>query len=149
VRDLKLLFSELIRYETELWNAIDARLRAEHDLPLSRFEPMQVIAEHDGCRIYDIVEALSITTGGASKIVDAIEASGYSRRRPNPNDRRSSVIELTPAGRRVLARATKTFEAELEQRIGAALPARSLQQFGVTLAKLRDVAQDKRDSAVA
>ena len=42
--DLKALFSELIRFETELWNAVDARLRADYDLPLSRFEPMQVIA---------------------------------------------------------------------------------------------------------
>ena len=39
--DLMALFSELIRFETELRNAIDARLRADYDLPLSRFEPMQ------------------------------------------------------------------------------------------------------------
>ncbi len=149
MRDLKLLFSELIRYETELWNAIDARLRAQHDLPLSRFEPMQVIAERDDCRVYDIAEALSLTTGGTSKIVDAIEASGYCRRRPNPSDRRSSVIELTPAGRRLLASATKTFEVELEARLGAALPERSLQQFGVTLAKLRAAARDKARGAAA
>jgi MarR family transcriptional regulator, organic hydroperoxide resistance regulator len=149
VRDLKLLFSELIRYETELWNAVDARLRAAHDLPLSRFEPMQVIAKRDRCRVYDIAEALSLTTGGTSKIVDAIEASGYCRRRPNPSDRRSSVIELTPAGRRLLTRATKTFEAELESRLGAALPARSLQQFGVTLATLRASAQDRARDAAA
>lgn len=36
VRDLKLLFSELIRYETELWNAIDARqTRSTGMTPLS------------------------------------------------------------------------------------------------------------------
>jgi MarR family transcriptional regulator, organic hydroperoxide resistance regulator len=149
VRDVKLLFSELIRYETELWNAVDVRLRAEHDLPLSRFEPMQVIGERDECRVYDIAGALSLTTGGTSKIVDALEASGYCRRRPNPSDRRSSVIELTSAGRRVLARATKTFESELEDRLGAALPGRSLQEFGATLARLRLAARHKTDGAAA
>src|ERR1700746_2656985 len=40
--DLLDLFHQLIRFETELWNAVDARLRAELSLPLSRFEPMQV-----------------------------------------------------------------------------------------------------------
>ena len=47
--DLKQLFNELVRFETELWNAIDARLQAEHGLPLSRFEPMQVIASCANC----------------------------------------------------------------------------------------------------
>ncbi len=131
------LFDELIRYETELWNAIDLRLREEDALPLSRFEPMQVIARHERCRVYDIAAALSITTGGTSKLVDSLEASGYCRRRPNPDDRRSSLIELTPAGQRMLAKATETFVRELEARIGSALPARSLEQFAALLAKLR------------
>ena len=80
--DLKALFSELIRFETELWNAVDARLRADYDLPLSRFEPMQVIARHGTCRVNDIAEELAITVGGTSKLVDRIEASGHCRRRP-------------------------------------------------------------------
>ena len=36
-------FNELIRFETELWDAVDKRLREVHDLPLTWFEPMQVI----------------------------------------------------------------------------------------------------------
>jgi DNA-binding MarR family transcriptional regulator len=132
--DLKQLFSDLIRFETELWNAVDARLRAEHDLPLHRFEPMQIIANTPDCRVYDIAGALSLTTGGVSKIIDAIEASGYCKRRPNPGDRRSSIIELTPAGKRLLAKATKTFDAELEERLGSALSDRALKELGTTLA---------------
>ena len=37
--DLLDLFHQLVRLETELWNAVDARLRVEFDLQLSRFEP--------------------------------------------------------------------------------------------------------------
>jgi MarR family transcriptional regulator, organic hydroperoxide resistance regulator len=136
--DLKLLFSELVRFETEIWNAIDARLRAQHGLPLSRFEPMQVIGSRANCRVHDVAAALSLTTGGTSKIVDAIEAAGYCRRRRNPDDRRSSIVELTPAGRRLLAKATKTFDAELETRLGSVLPDRSLQQLTSYLVKLRE-----------
>jgi MarR family transcriptional regulator, organic hydroperoxide resistance regulator len=141
--DLKQLFSDLIRFETELWNAVDARLRAEHDLPLHRFEPMQIIANTPACRVYDIAGALSLTTGGVSKIIDAIEASGYCKRRPNPGDRRSSIIELTPAGKRLLAKATKTFDAELEERLGSALSDRALKELGTTLAGLRRAGVEK------
>ena len=141
VSDLQRLFSELVRLETELWNAVDARLRAEYALPLSWFEPMQIIARQHSCRVYDIAHALAITVGGTSKLVDRIEASGYCCRRPNPDDRRSSIIELTPAGRRLLADATAAFEAELEIRIGSALSAHELGQFGSDLTRLRSAGQ--------
>lgn len=131
------IFSELIRFETELWNAVDARLRTEHHLPLSRFEPMQVIDRRRSCRVQDIAEELAITVGGASKLVDRIEAAGLCRRRPNPDDRRSSIVELTPAGQRTLAEVTATFEAELQQRIGAVAGTRDLDRFHATLSELR------------
>ena len=146
--DLKQLFSDLIRFETELWNAIDARLRAEHDLPLHKFEPMQIIAGRPNCRVYDIAGALSLTTGGVSKLVDSIEAPGYCTRRPNPDDRRSSIIELTPAGKKVLARATKTFERELELRLRSSVPAQTLAQFSSSLRALR-AASASADETVA
>ena len=144
MRDLKTLFNELVRFETQTWNAIDARLRAEHGLPLGRFELMRVIASQADCRVYDVSAALSLTTGGASKLVDAIEAGGFCRRRPNPGDRRSSIIELTPSGKRLLAKATKTFEDELEKRIGSVLSDRNLQQLTSSLVKLRQGDPSKR-----
>jgi DNA-binding MarR family transcriptional regulator len=135
--DLKTLFHELIRFETELWNAVDARLRSGHDLPLTWFEPMQVMARYPVCRVYDIAGELSITPGGTSKLVDRIEAAGLCRRTANPADRRSHLIELTPAGKRLLARATRTFEDELQARLGSVVTGRALDQFAATLAQLR------------
>jgi DNA-binding MarR family transcriptional regulator len=134
---LAALFHELVRFEIELWNAVDARLRADCDLLLSRFEPMQVMSRRTPCRVQEIAEELSITVGGASKLVDRIEAAGHCRRRPNPDDKRSSLIELTPADRRLLAAATASFEDELRNRLGGAIPATSLQQFSTTLTTLR------------
>lgn len=149
MEDLKQLFSDLIRFETELWNAIDARLRAEHDLPLHKFEPMQIIAGRPDCRVYDIAGALSLTTGGVSKLVDAIEATGYCARRPNPDDRRSSIIELTPSGKKALAQATRTFERELEVRLRSSLPTRTLAQFSTSLRALRAASATIDESAAA
>jgi DNA-binding MarR family transcriptional regulator len=139
--DLRGLFNDLIRFEIELWNAVDARLKSEFSLPLTHFEPMSVIDKIPGCRVYDIANELGITTGGTSKLVDRIEANGYCRRLPNPDDRRSSLLELTEAGRRLLAKAGAAFDEELQLRLGSALPERTLRQFASTLTRLRAASQ--------
>ncbi|MBV9312631.1 MAG: MarR family transcriptional regulator [Pseudonocardia sp.] len=135
--ELRELFSDLIRFETELWNAVDERLRVEVGLPLSRFEPLQVIDRLGACRVHDIARELSITAGGVSKLVDRTESAGLCRRRANPVDGRSSIIELTAAGRRVLTSALEVFDNELQTQLGSALPEAELEHFGRTLARLR------------
>jgi DNA-binding MarR family transcriptional regulator len=135
--DLKVLFSELVRLETELWDAVEERLQKDHGVNLPTFEFLQIISRVPSCRVQDIAAELSITVGGTSKIVDRIEAAGLCARRANPGDRRSSIIELTAAGKRLLPRATVTVEDELRRLVGTALPDRSLAQFTRTLTKLR------------
>jgi MarR family transcriptional regulator, organic hydroperoxide resistance regulator len=142
VTDLRRLFDDLIRFEIEIWNAIDARLKRDFDLPLTHFEPMLVIDRLSGCRVYDIASELKITTGGTSKLVDRIEASGYCRRVPNPADRRSSLLELTAEGRRILAGASVAFDEELQRCLSAAVPERTLRQFAGTLARLRQAGEN-------
>jgi MarR family transcriptional regulator, organic hydroperoxide resistance regulator len=137
VSDLRRLFNDIIRFEIDLWNAVDTRLKSEFNLPLTHFEPMSVMARLPGCRVYDIANELAITTGGTSKLVDRIEANGYCCRLPNPADRRSSLLELTPAGRRLFADAGVAFDDELERWLGAAVPERTLRQFAGTLTRLR------------
>ena len=135
--DLRRLFTDIIRFEIELWNAVDARLKSEFDLPLTHFEPMSVIDSLPGCRVYDIATELGITTGGTSKLIDRIEANGYCRRLPNPADRRSSLLELTEAGKRIFAASGEAFDEELQRWLGSAVPERTLRQFAATLTRLR------------
>jgi DNA-binding MarR family transcriptional regulator len=135
--DLSVLFSDLVRLETELWDLVDRRLRRDHDLPLSWWEPLQVIDRVPDCRIVDIAQALSITVGGTSKLVDRIEQAGLCSRAPNPDDARSSLLGLTRAGRRRLGAARRSFEDELEARLGAALPAERLDSFASIVRDLR------------
>ena len=134
---LSRIFNDLVRFEIAVWDAVDARLKSELSLPMTHYEPMSVIHRVPDCRVYDIAAELGITPGGVSKLVDRIEASGYCRRLPNPSDRRSSLVELTPEGERVLAAATEALEDELEKWLGTVLPERTLRQFGSTLARLR------------
>jgi DNA-binding MarR family transcriptional regulator len=135
--DVESLFSDLIRLETELWEAIEARLLAEFGLPLSQFEPMQVMGRLESCRVLDIATELSITVGGVSKLVDRIEAAGYCTRRPNPADRRSSIIELTPPGQRMLQEASLVFRDELERRVQSVLRPGELAELAATIRLLR------------
>ncbi|BBZ25948.1 hypothetical protein MMAD_02430 [Mycolicibacterium madagascariense] len=135
--ELTVLFDQLVRFETELWNAVDARLRRDFQLPLARFEPMKAIDEVPSCRVQDIAARLSITIGGTSKLVDRIESAGHCRRVANPRDRRSSLIELTPRGRRLLVEAGRAFDEELATRIGSAVTPRQLAQFTSVLERLR------------
>ncbi len=135
--NLRFLFSELVRLETELWNAVEARLRADFGVTLPVFEFLQVISRTPACRVHDIAAELSITVGGTSKVVDRVEASGYCVRSANPGDRRSSIITLTPAGKRLLPKLTAAVDDELRSRLSAGVPDRSLVQLTKTLTRLR------------
>ena len=135
--DLAQTFHDLVRVETILWNAVDARLRDQCDLTLARFETMQVIGRMRSCRVLDIAQELAIGWAGASKIVDRIEMVGHCYRRPNPDDARSSLISLTSGGRGVLKTATICFVAELDLRLAAALTPAQLDGLSRTLTRLR------------
>jgi NADPH:quinone reductase-like Zn-dependent oxidoreductase/DNA-binding MarR family transcriptional regulator len=140
--DLPFMFSELVRLEIELWNGVDARLRAESDLPLGSFWPLRVIGRTTPCRVQDISAELAMSVGGVSKLVDRLARAGYCDRKPNPDDKRSSVIELTQEGERLLTRAARAFEDELRTRLGSAVPADDLRAFGDTLTRLRAAGHD-------
>lgn len=137
MNDLKALFNELVRFETELWNIVDARLRSTFDLPLTHLEHMQVIDRRGGCRVQDIAADLVITVGGTSKLVDRLEASGHCRREANPDDRRSSIIRLTTSGKTLLTDANAVLEEELRRHIDTPLSKQEISAFVTTLQKLR------------
>ena len=75
---------------------------------------MVVVSSLGTCRVFDIASALAITVGGASKLVDRVEAAGYCSRKMNPGDRRSSLLDLTEEGKAVVARGRQVIEAELD-----------------------------------
>jgi DNA-binding MarR family transcriptional regulator len=139
--ELAALFTDLVRLETRVYNAVDARLRADHELPLGQYEFLRFIAARGTCRVYDLAQEMAITVGATSKAVDRLEAAGRVRRTANPDDRRSSLVALTPAGQRLLAEAQPTFESELTTWIGSVLPAESLDQLAVILSMLRQRAE--------
>ncbi|WP_043436018.1 MarR family winged helix-turn-helix transcriptional regulator [Arthrobacter sp. I3] len=140
------LFSTLTRLETELWDAVDARVRQECGLPLGRFEAMVVVSSLGTCRVFDIASALAITVGGASKLVDRVEAAGYCSRKINPGDRRSSLLDLTEEGKAVVARGRAVIEAELDNWFTPALSPQETATLLDLLARLRSAQRPSLDS---
>jgi DNA-binding MarR family transcriptional regulator len=135
--DLRQVFDDLVRFETDLWNEIDARLRRETGLSLGNFNVMLVVERTDACRVNEVAAALSISIGGASQAVDRLEKNGLCVRRPNPADRRSSIIDLTEAGSALTRDAGRLFDEELASRIAAPLTAAQLGHLATALSVLR------------
>lgn len=135
--DLVGIFSDLVRLETELWDRVDARVQEVHGLPLGWVETLQVVGTTTDCRVLDISRTLSITVGGASKVVDRVESAGLCRRHPNPTDGRSNLIHLTEGGSAALDAARATFADALAAELGGAIPDAELIRLSATLRRLR------------
>jgi DNA-binding MarR family transcriptional regulator len=115
--------TDLVRLEIALWDRVDARLRESHELPLAFFESLLFAsrAREGSMRVGDLARALRVTVGGTSKLVDRIERAGLIAREPDPADRRASRVALTAAGKRKLAAAVKSYEAEVAGIVGGVL----------------------------
>ncbi|WP_033215349.1 MarR family winged helix-turn-helix transcriptional regulator [Kitasatospora phosalacinea] len=129
-------FLDLVRVETRLYNAVNARLRAEQGLGLGQFEFLEIIDRVPGCRVLDIVGEVAITVGAVSKAVDRLVAAGWCERVAHPQDRRSSILRLTPEGEERLAAARPVVEDGLAA-LTATVPPEDLARTASTLAALR------------
>ncbi|MEY9930006.1 DNA-binding MarR family transcriptional regulator [Catenulispora sp. GP43] len=130
------IFTDLVRVETRLYNALSARLRDERGVSLGQYEFLEIIDRIPGCRVLDIVADVAITVGAVSKAVDRVVAAGWCVRVPHPQDRRSSVLRLTPEGEKTLAACRPVVEHELAA-LTATVPEADLARMGATLAALR------------
>lgn len=74
----------------------------------------------------EIARWAGITTGGATVVLDRLEAAGYIRREPNPEDRRSSIIRAVPARLKKLESMYRS-QGEGLARVLGAFPDRDLQ----------------------
>jgi len=116
------LFTQLLRAEIELWDSLNAHLTTETPVSLPQYQALAAIAQFDGsARVQDISEAMSITVGATSKLVDRLERAGHAVRQSNPNDRRSSNVALTESGLASMRIAEVAVERHLRVILGASL----------------------------
>nr|WP_254552835.1 MarR family winged helix-turn-helix transcriptional regulator [Kitasatospora sp. MMS16-BH015] len=134
---LSALFSDLVRCETRLYNVLNDRLRERHGIVTSQYEFLAYLRAHPGCRVADLAAEFAIGVGATSKGVDRLALQGWVLRRPNPGDRRSSLLDLTPAGTRLTEEAALTFTATLTPLLLPTLDPAALTATARALATLR------------
>ena len=126
--------------------AISQRLQdalAQADMPpLPWYEVLATVAEapEQRMRMGDLAEALVITRGGLTKLVDRLVKAGLLERTFCETDRRVSYATLTPAGRDLLAEMRPAVIAELEVAFSANLSVAQAKQLRQTLDSVRSTA---------
>ena len=94
-------------------------------------------------RMAAIADRFSVVPRTVTDIVDGAEIAGVVVRRPDPDDRRSTLVELTPAGRLLLDR----LDAVRRESAAVVFEVLSQSQRGDLLALLRTIC-DGEDAAV-
>ncbi len=93
-------------------------------LGLSRAQSRLVCVLADGpLRMATIAERLAVVPRTVTDLVDGVEAAGLAVRRPDPEDRRSTLVALTADGQRLLARLEVARRDSAEQALGRLEPA--------------------------
>ncbi len=82
-----------------------------------------------------LYEATMVSSGGMTNRLDRLERAGLVERRPNPNDRRGTIVALSDRGLELIDRAVEA-HLENEHRVLSGLNAEEKQQLNVLLAKL-------------
>lgn len=107
--------------------------------PLAWFEMLAAIAATDGQRMKmgELAEALVITRGGLTKLVDRLVKAGLIERTFCDTDRRVSYATLLPAGAELLEEMVPVVSAELELAFAARLTERQADELRATLDSVR------------
>lgn len=79
----------------------------------------------------DLSQAVMLTSSGTTKRLDRLESAGLIARRPDPQDRRGLLVELTPAGQRLVDRAVTDHVANEYRLLQALTPAERNQLAGL------------------
>jgi DNA-binding MarR family transcriptional regulator len=108
-RELGLLFRSLKGMHAAV--LAEAGLRVE--LPAAAV--LLTLQERGQVRLSAVAETLAVDLSSVSRQVAALERDGWVSRRRDPDDSRAVLLELTPAGRDVLARLRAARAAHLRR----------------------------------
>lgn len=110
---------------------------APWDITPGQLRALRVLGHHGTQRMHELSDHLHIAARSTTEVVDALESRGLVNRRPDPDDRRATLVELTEHGASVLQaiRAARGTEAERAFDRLSAIDRASLARI---LRKLRD-----------
>jgi DNA-binding MarR family transcriptional regulator len=124
--------------------------RIEHTLGVSQ-SVAQALAVVDGAgralTPTEISERTLVASATMTAVLDTLERQGWIRRTPNPDDRRSILIEITSEGRELADRFIPGLHT-VERRVLSALTPRERQQLLTLLGKVIASANELADEPV-
>jgi DNA-binding MarR family transcriptional regulator len=75
---------------------------APWDINPSQLRALRVLSRRGGMRLSQLSDHLHIAARSTTEVIDALEARGLVERRPDPDDRRATLVALTGHGTSVL-----------------------------------------------
>jgi DNA-binding MarR family transcriptional regulator len=136
--------TSIMRVQQILQSAVDSALRP-HGLTFARYEALVLLtfSRKGSLPMRVMGERLQLHPTSVTNIVDRLEADRLVKRTPHPTDRRTTLAEITEAGRERRARATDAVTAIDFGLRG--LTERQTGQLTDLLAKVRKAAGDFAD----
>jgi DNA-binding MarR family transcriptional regulator len=80
-------------------------------------------------RVKDLADAVVLSPTAMSRFVDRVEAAGFVRREPDPEDRRALQVTLTDEGVALLRRMWPVYARGIERHFAAHLDGSSLREM--------------------
>ncbi len=117
-RRLAYLFKHVERRMSEL----NAEALAPFDIHGRDLGVLLVIDRFEPASQQQVAQRLGVDRTTMVAIIDALEAKAIIARRPDTEDRRRNVVELTPAGQNILRRATAASDAAEAQLLAPLSP---------------------------
>jgi len=114
----------------------EVQRRAVPEHPPAGLRALSAIVRTDARRVSDVADRMRIDLSVASRQVAMLEAAGWVRREPDPDDRRAQRLEATDAGRAALA-AARARMIDAYASIFANWSEDDLQALHATLGRLR------------
>ncbi len=105
---------------------------AEAGLPdLSWYDVLWALYRQPGrcLRVNQLADEVVLSATAMSRFVDRVEAAGYVRREPDPDDRRALQITITDEGIALLRRMWPVYARGIERRFAAHLDGGSLREM--------------------
>ncbi len=92
------------------------RLFRPHGMTAAQYNLLNVVAESkEGLSQRALGDRLVVDRSNITGLIDRMETAGWVRRRNHPVDRRSYLVELTPAGRKLWREVTPRYLAVVSQ----------------------------------
>jgi DNA-binding MarR family transcriptional regulator len=110
---------------------------APWDITPAQFRALRVLRRHGVQRLSELSDHLRIAARSTTEVVDALESRGLVQRRPDPGDRRATLVELTEHGTAVLDAIREARGSEAE-RVFSGLSQADQDQLARILRKLRN-----------